>query len=331
MKNDHQVNIAFVCDDNYSSRLSVTLFSLAINTSVANNYHIFVFYPSLSSENKRFIRSTVRSWKNIKLIFIKSTINQYSHNRSYLHLNQTVYQRLSIPNLLRNIGKVLYLDCDLLILNDVALVFNTNLNKKTVGAVKLFHPNFSLIFSRLHPTVKSSMLFNSGVMLIDIKRFNKKNYEQKLVAIGDRYSNKLFAADQDLLNIVMNEDVYLLNPKWNVQSYVFFAPNAEKLGIDESQFQECLHRPSIVHFDGTKPWNYRLIHPYHNKYITFQTQLNIGNNYIVNSDTLKYYFFASLSMILKIFPRRLYQSAERIYLSNNFLEKRYKEITNEKY
>ena len=94
------------------------------------------------------------------------------------HITTTAYLRISLPSLLQKYSykKVLYLDADTLVLDDIVQLYDTPLVNQTIGAV--IDPGQAYALKRLG-IHSSDYYFNSGVMIIDIDRWNEKAITRK--------------------------------------------------------------------------------------------------------------------------------------------------------
>ena len=153
------------------------------------------------------------------------------------------------------LNRVLYLDCDTLVLRHLALLLEANLETCSVGACKDQ-------FQYMHGTVEQRRkelglspkgdYFNAGVLLFDWQRVIGRNVlEQTRDQLRiSRGSLPLNFADQDILNLMLDGNWCELNPGWNLMSF--------SLAVTQSR------QPRILHFAGPrKPWSNRC--PFHLK------------------------------------------------------------------
>jgi len=182
------------------------------------------------------------------------------------NLSSTTWARLFIPQILApDCDRVTYLDCDILVLDDVCQLHDVDLQGAVVGVV-----NDYLIDSLGHPFAGSSVAvpndlfglpyFNAGIMVIDLKKFKDQEIPDKALKVGAGNPGKLPNLDQDALNAVLFEKWLPLDLRWNVQAWLFQlhtfdeCPHYRKLIEQRSQLTR---EAKIVHFVGTpKPWNY---------------------------------------------------------------------------
>mgnify|MGYP002511525354 CR=1 FL=1 len=72
----------------------------------------------------------------VEFIFLKDTIEKIKakfHLRDYYSIE--TYYRFFIPNMFPQYDKVLYLDCDIAVLGDIAELYNTDISDCLLGAV----------------------------------------------------------------------------------------------------------------------------------------------------------------------------------------------------
>ncbi len=127
------INIAFSSDNNYVPFLCTAVFSLLKNSNDKNKYHIYILDGGITPENKNKILSSLNQFKNKKINFIKIDQKIFKNIKQFLQLNQSAYYRLLLPEILSEIKKIIYLDCDLLILKDISKLYKEKLDNKIIG------------------------------------------------------------------------------------------------------------------------------------------------------------------------------------------------------
>ena len=87
------------------------------------------------------------------------------------------------------VNRVIYLDSDLVVVDDIAKLWRTELGKGTVGAPEYCHANFTKYFTdkfwadpRLSSTFngRKPCYFNTGVMVIDLERWRRGGYTRRI-------------------------------------------------------------------------------------------------------------------------------------------------------
>ena len=113
--------------------------------------------------------------------------------------------RLFAPELkeLNNIDKILYLDADTIINNDISVLYNEDISNFEAGVVRDILPRNRWYFHNY---------FNSGMMLINLTKVRETKAFEKSVELS--YTKKMFFTDQDALNKNIKKRK-MLNYKYN--------------------------------------------------------------------------------------------------------------------
>ncbi|MCQ2181886.1 MAG: glycosyltransferase family 8 protein [Bacteroidales bacterium] len=146
--------------------------------------------------------------------------------------------RLMLPELLPDYDKVLYLDCDMVVRNDLAVLFSgTDLGENLLGAV-----------------YERKGYFNSGFLLMNLSGMREDETSLKLMKALD--TDYLEFPDQDALNMVCKGRVKALPPYCNgIRTFWLPQYKDEFLNIySEDDYSDMVSKGN-VHYTGGKPWN----------------------------------------------------------------------------
>ena len=202
------IPIFFSCDNNYIPYLSVTIQSLIDHAASDIEYRIYVLHTDINEESQKKLLTQER--ENIKISFvsvldkIKNISNKLDDVRDYY--TQTIFYRLFIAELFPNYSKAIYLDCDIIILDDLKDFFNINLNNNIVACVVdkiVAHNDDFKVYVKEFLGVDNEHYFNSGVLLINLDEYRKEQVEDAFYQMVTNYSFKSVAPDQDFLNYVL--------------------------------------------------------------------------------------------------------------------------------
>ncbi len=86
----------------------------------------------ISDENLSFIVKAVEN-EGGKVEFLQLDTNEYDNIKTIKHITKAAFYRLRIPSLLHNYDKVLYLDCDVIVRDDVTKLWEYDIEKYDVG------------------------------------------------------------------------------------------------------------------------------------------------------------------------------------------------------
>ncbi|PYZ92855.1 glycosyltransferase [Salipaludibacillus keqinensis] len=232
-----EIHLVTAANNKYVEPLSVMLYSLLINKTSKIPLKIYIIASNLTLENKHNIIKLMQNF-NSSIDFISIGHSKYNKLKTVGHLTKETYYRFSIPELLgEHIRKVLYLDCDLIIKDDITRLWNYDVNHYTLAAVE--NPGLTHRFKDLLIPEDSSY-FNAGVLLINMEKWKQENTTNKLLKFIEKNQSKIKLCSQDPLNAVLHNKWLKLDPTWNYQVF------------------RCSHldiNPSIIHFTThKKPW-----------------------------------------------------------------------------
>lgn len=268
------INIVLSSDNNYAQHVAVVMASIVSNTKNSNNIRFFLLSDNISKEKLVLIERTVKKFNSNVIIVDLSNNELFSKVFLSGHISKAAYFRLAIADILpKNIDKVIYLDVDLLVLKDIETLWNIDLGGKAIGAV----PDYGILSSKRVMKEKfesigiseSDLYFNSGVLILDLKKFRDNNYTNILLSYMK--NNKFIHHDQDVLNKVFKNNWKVLPLCWNVIPpvfYLFFKVLKNK--IFRNKAIEAKLNPAIFHYaGGYKPWEYKVYQGFNDKYYEY--------------------------------------------------------------
>lgn len=251
------INIVLASDENYAQPLGVALYSALDNFS-SDKYDIAITIldGGISDESKEKIEAIAKTY-NKPLSFVRITNETFKDFPLMQHYSIAIYYRLIIPTLFPNeVEKVLYIDADTLVLGNISPLYETNIENYYLGAVKDFISDVHLKNATASFYKKISKMFNSGVLLLNLKKIRQDNFTEKTFQFIEQHSHELVFPDQDALNIVSGTTWLELDKIWNMQ-------------MDISQ-QKTIPEPKILHYTNSyKPWHKWYSNYYQDEYMHY--------------------------------------------------------------
>lgn len=161
--------------------------------------------------------------------------------------------RLLLPELLPELDRVLYLDCDIIVRQDMGRLWEeTDLRDNYIGAV--YEAAIERQAERFHALgCDPGRYFNSGVLLMNLRQMREEHVTERLLeACRVPY---LEFPDQDALNQVCRGRVLPLSPLYN-GIRTFFIPRYKADFIRQygPGLWEEIRRSGTIHYTGGKPW-----------------------------------------------------------------------------
>lgn len=152
-------------------------------------------------------------------------------------ISNIIYGKFLIPQLI-DADKVLYLDSDLVIENNLNKLFELDLNDKMLAATVDF---------------SNPKIFNSGVMLINNKKWREANVSKQLLEMSKDQSRA--HDDQSVINDFFRDQIIELNPTYNYQIGYENIGYWIARGPIEAYLDE-VKKPKIIHYiTDDKPSN----------------------------------------------------------------------------
>jgi len=192
--NRHEViQVVFCSNPQYCEHMAVAIASLLAHNP-SRRFKLHVVLSGTGEHEKDCIQQLVEKSGNAVIEFRSFDCNTISDFRIDDHITLDSYVRLFLPEILGpEVGKLLYLDCDLLVCADIAELWNTDLGNQILGAVPdaFSEDHVSLGFEE-HETY-----FNAGVLLIDLRRWRSSNLTERAVEYIRTNKTVLRHHDQD--------------------------------------------------------------------------------------------------------------------------------------
>jgi lipopolysaccharide biosynthesis glycosyltransferase len=182
------------------------------------------------------------------------------------HVSPSTYDRLVIGRILpSDLSRTLWLDCDLLILDDLSVLFDAEMDGACALAspdplVKVVSSRFGVKEYRALGLAPETTYFNAGVMVVDLDAWRREQVEERAVDYLRRHGAQVFFHEQEALNVVLARRWRPLAQAWNWSAHPLHAPVEHLQGTT----------PSILHFTGArKPWICGGNGPWYARYVQY--------------------------------------------------------------
>ena len=263
----NNVAIAVAANDYFIPYCATFLKSMAEHSNSDKNYDILILSQDVSDINVKKKKKMLSAWKNISLRVLDPSvlIDQYTFHIEG-HFSKETYYRLVLPELLPNYDKVLYLDSDMIAMDDVAKIYDEDIDgyllaachdADTAGLYNGYRKDKKEYTDKILKLKEPYQYFQAGVLLLNLKEFRKR-YTTKQV-LDFAVSEKWQLLDQDILNKLCEGAVKYIDMSWNVMvdfagirinQIIALAPR----WLNE-MYQEARKNPKIIHYAGPqKPW-----------------------------------------------------------------------------
>ncbi|MBE2894791.1 DUF4422 domain-containing protein [Spirabiliibacterium falconis] len=268
--NKEIVSVVIASDNNYVPHLASLILSIIENLDDKFYLDLIILDGGISIYNHNMLQALCRNFDaNIQFLDLKSEFNNLS---VHMHFSKATFYRLILDRLVTDRDRVLYIDCDTIVNQDLSKLFFMDLEGKAIGAVfdYIMHhfcqagiPSISDIGS-----IKSkeyledyvglknrwNKYFQAGVILFDLEKLRRLDLSD--VMVKALIEKKYWFLDQDILNKYFSNNIKFISPKWNVVNCgdeIFNGLSHDQI----SEIEDARKDPYIIHYAGyeTKPWN----------------------------------------------------------------------------
>ena len=264
------VNVITAADDSYVPYLATMLYSIGCHASASRPYDIVVLTDSITAENRAKLAQMMAAFGkaiSFRVHDMGSLAEYFSSIELYGHFRVQIYYRLFMQYLFPEWDKVLYLDSDLVAREDVAHLFDMDVEGVLLAALRDpdtaglyrggFDPKRKDFIDNVLGLKNPFNYFQSGVMVCNLAEFRKRIRVDDMVEYA--LTHDLYLPDQDLLNVFCEDAARFIDPRWNVlmdwqgiRLTDIIAKAPEDLQLE---YYEGRRNPAIVHFAGPeKPW-----------------------------------------------------------------------------
>ena len=267
------MNVFYFCSNTFAPVLSVSLQSLLESNRTAEQINIYIADDGISEENRRKLEIQAGAF-SCKLFFLPmpdpSELFDFSFESRYQMGHS--YIRMAIGTVLpKDVERVLCLDCDTVVLDDLSEFWNTELGDNVMAGVadcinlRAYRRQFDLSDDQIY--------CNAGMFLVDLKKWREQGMEQMICRKIKENNGNVFFFEQTLMNYACRGKIKKMPPRYNVYSllYAFSYKNCLRFRsptafYDENEIKNAKEHPAIVHFTrnfymSSRPWELGCEHP----------------------------------------------------------------------
>lgn len=219
MESEATYNIVYASDENYAFIMATSIVSLMENNRSIDKIVFYVLADGISIKSQQMLENMVQKYdREICFIDLKdiigwlkdSGINTFGENENY-----TTYLRLFLINRIPvSTEKILYLDCDTLVLGSLESLFSTDMKEAIVAGVKDIVPQYYV----QGLNVDCSNYINAGVLLISVAKWKDYGTEDKIIKFISESKRLFWYPDQDIINCVLRNKIKIIDLKYDVLS-----------------------------------------------------------------------------------------------------------------
>ncbi|WP_408541192.1 glycosyltransferase [Streptococcus suis] len=238
------MDIAFSVNNRYAQYLGATILSILAHHP-KEEVRVHILYKEIAQSILQDLGNLAQQTPNLELHFHLLEDQQFS--AIPIRTEQfpiESFSRFLLPELLADLGRILYLDVDILVHGNLMELFQTDLEEYELGAIveaDIFkYYQWYLDSLGFGP---NDAYFSSGVLLMDLDKMRQNGTTNQLIAMALEKARDYKFPDQDILNTYYKGQFKQLSPAYN---YTDVRKQNRELATDDVL---------IEHFNGDiKAW-----------------------------------------------------------------------------
>lgn len=306
------MNILYTVNNDYVPQLATGICSVCENNRDFEILRFYIFSDGISAENKNILSGFVKKYgRDIQFIDIDGFMDAVGLSLDTGGWNEVIMARLLMAGLLPDeVDKVLYLDADTVV-------------RRSLRALWDEHPVRGILSMVMEPTASRARraslgierfpYFNSGVLLVDLKKWRKNGVESSILDYCSKNGDSLVASDQDAINVVLAGKIDAIPPKYNASNIFSYYPYRflHRLMPEFSDEEECVEardNPVIVHYLGEeRPWRKGNTHAYRSEYEKYLSKTPFSGTLPEKGWEMYFVLWKAFNAVTKFFPSLRYK------------------------
>lgn len=247
-----EIFVCLSCDERFSPYLGIAIHSILSSAQPKDKLQFFVLDDHISAQRKKEI-FLLQDIHPFRITYIDANMSIFDKAEVSCFLSRACYGRLLMGRLLpKKVHRVIYMDCDVLVRESLSGLWHTDLRGRTIGGVVDLGVMREARTGQ-HPWPWKDAYINSGVLLVDLKRWRSIGAEQKLLGYLEFPRWPLKCHDQDVINFALHEEITAIPSRWNAQIFWSFLEWDNEKGIEE--YRRILDDAALLHYaTSNKPW-----------------------------------------------------------------------------
>ena len=323
-KNSEKIEVLYSSDEGYVPIAGVSIISLLENNKEISEIAIHYIDCGLSEQSRKVLRKIALKYKR-EIIFypLEEVLSYYTINAP----KPSYYGRLLAPFFIKS-DKVLYLDCDLLVVDSLKTLWDTDVKDYSMAAVQ--GPGISAQNRAKLNIPADTRYINSGMLLINLDYWRKHQTAEKLIDYLNKNGEIPPYHDQNIINAICCSDTLIIHPRYNLLWSMMCCKPKDICKLNkipnyytDEEINSAINNPVIIHFSNSiygRPWKKGCHHKYRKAYMYYRRLSPWKNEPLTDNNLSK--FRKLRNAVYRVLPSRAYylaQATERWIVENCIL------------
>lgn len=302
------IHLAIISSEEYAQYAAATLLSVLKNMDPNRLCHIYILTEDITPQTQKKIEKLkhIHDFQITYLYFKETDFDILKNIKCPYYINRIAAARLLLPSFLPNLDKVVCIESDMIFRHDIGALYDTEIEQNYIGAVEDFARK---IHAKDLWGNDSDIYFNTGVMVINLKKLRQIDYLSLIKEHIKQNGAKYKLQEQCIINDSYKGKIYRLNIHWNFYHDYYSAALKKRIQfqpVNEKEYLEATKDPWVVHTPGAdKFWHPHFKHPYKKEYMQLYKQTTLHPlfkymNYNIHTEKYKYITFYDIPIFSNI-------------------------------
>jgi lipopolysaccharide biosynthesis glycosyltransferase len=263
------VSVVIASDDNYVPHLGALIASIFANISLQSSVDLLVLDGGISELNQDMLHHLVPASSSLHFIPMRDEFTSYF---THMHFSRATFYRLILDSILKSRDKVIYIDCDTIVLGDLCELWQIDMENRPIAAVHDYIMDhfcqskvLSVAFTgslpaRAYlrdyvgiPAEQCDHYFQAGLLIMNLRRIRELGLSKQMT--DSLLARKYWFLDQDILNKYFCGSHISLPAEWNFVN----CTDDIRASLDQGrarELEEARRNIKLIHYAGyeAKPW-----------------------------------------------------------------------------
>jgi len=251
-----EINLLFSIDDGFVEQMKTTLFSIYHNANPEHHFTVYVLQKEMLKQTKT-IQEFCERWGMEYVPLVIGEDSLFDNAPVSSRYPETIYYRLMVHKYLpTSVEKILYLDADILCINDLSWLYELDLQGYLYAAAS--HKKLTNVTKMINQVrlknYEAEGYYNSGVLLINLQKARKEVQAEDIFHFIQDNQYNLLLPDQDILNGLYGDKILSLPDEiynYDVRKNATY----DTISRGEWDLNWVIRNNVFLHFCGKeKPW-----------------------------------------------------------------------------
>lgn len=277
--NKKDLHVVLATDNNYAEFVAVVIVSLLETNPRFESIHVHLLANGVSDATIQKLQRHLPQQRGQLHVYDISDLEQRLGIKVPSTIAISSYARLFMASLLpADLDRVLYLDCDIVVSDNIIKFWKTNLDGFLVAGV--LDTLYSVTAKTDVGLTIDAPYVNAGVLLVNLKAWREKKMQQRFLDFLLSHNGQVTHHDQGIINATCFGRIRIVHPRYNLASNYLSHPYKMLTSMNDpfyskNEVEEAKAHPAIIHFTQgfyNRPWVKNSKHPLAEKFYYYHNQ-----------------------------------------------------------